>query len=169
MQNLKLHGIADPNLQDMVAYEHMCAMLYGQPSPHNLPGMVSEPLMIVKTQQEASSKLEAFNADTNNIGKLKYFLENSQSTGCQYLSASAMKTMLGDHWRTITPEQKMAIRKYCVDYLRSESLVLSRANYVVRMMILLLAKIVKLGWFDDPEVRNAIVPDLTAIVEQGND
>jgi hypothetical protein len=43
-------------------------------------------------------------------------------------------------------------------------LVLSRANYVVRMMTLLLAKIVKLGWFDDPEVRNAIVPDLTVII-----
>lgn len=160
MQNLKLHGIADPNLQDMVAYEHMCAMLYGQSSPHNLPGM---------TQQEASSKLEAFNADTNNIGKLKYFLENSQSTGCQYLSASAMKSLLESHWRSITPEQKMAIRKYCVDYIRNETLVLSRENYVTRMMTLLLAKIVKLGWFDDPEVRNSIVPDLTQIIEQGND
>ena len=80
-----------------------------------------------------------------------------------------MKALLADHWRTVTPEQKMAIRKYCVDYLRNESLVLSRANSVVRMMILLLAKIVKLGWFDDPEVRNAIVPDLTLIIEQGND
>ena len=113
--------------------------------------------------------MEAFNADTANIGKLKYFLENSQSTGCQYLSASAMKTLLEAHWRTITPEQKVAIRKYCVDYIRNESLVLSRANYVVRMMTLLLAKIVKLGWFDDPDVRNSIVPDLTEIIEQGND
>jgi hypothetical protein len=28
MQNLNLQGITDPNLQQMVQYEHMCAMLY---------------------------------------------------------------------------------------------------------------------------------------------
>jgi len=36
------------------------------------------------------------------------------------------------------------------------------------MMILLLARITKLGWFDDGEIKNGIVPELTRILEQKN-
>jgi len=32
------------------------------------------------------------------------------------------------------------------------------------MMILLLAKIAKLGWFDDADIKHSIVPDLTMIL-----
>ena len=31
-------------------------------------------------------------------------------------------------------------------------------------MILLLAKLIKLGWFDDPDTKYSIVPDLTLIL-----
>ena len=36
------------------------------------------------------------------------------------------------------------------------------------MMMLLLAKIVKLAWFDDAEVKNAVVPQLTKILHKQN-
>lgn len=50
----------------------------------------------------------------------------------------------------------------------SEQIVLSHDKQVVKMMILLLARITKLGWFDDGEIKNGIVPELTRILEQKN-
>ena len=32
-------------------------------------------------------------------------------------------------------------------------------------MMLLLAKIAKLGWFDDPDIKNGLVPQLAKILE----
>jgi hypothetical protein len=37
------------------------------------------------------------------------------------------------------------------------------------MMILLLAKIAKLAWFDDPEIKNGLVIDLSKILLNVND
>lgn len=34
------------------------------------------------------------------------------------------------------------------------------------MMMLLLARITKLGWFDDADIKNSIVPELTKILDQ---
>lgn len=36
------------------------------------------------------------------------------------------------------------------------------------MIILLLAKITKLGWFDDNDIKYLIVPDLTEILNSDN-
>jgi hypothetical protein len=36
------------------------------------------------------------------------------------------------------------------------------------MMMILLSKITKLGWFDDPDIKNGLVPSLTKILEFSN-
>lgn len=36
------------------------------------------------------------------------------------------------------------------------------------MMVLLLAKIAKLAWFDDPAIKNGLVPELTEILSIQN-
>lgn len=79
-----------------------------------------------------------------------------------------MKSLLAENWRQISPEEKVGVRQYCCEYLANPQIVLTRDKSVVRMMMLLLAKITKLGWFDDPQIKNAIVPDLTAILQSGN-
>ena len=43
-------------------------------------------------------------------------------------------------------------------------IILDQDAQVVKMLILLLAKIVKLAWFDDPMVRDGIVIDVTTIL-----
>ena len=35
-------------------------------------------------------------------------------------------------------------------------------------MMLLLAKIAKLAWFDDPDVKNGLIPDITKILQINN-
>jgi len=37
------------------------------------------------------------------------------------------------------------------------------------MMILLLAKIAKLAWFDDPDIKNGLVPKLSEILMKPSD
>ena len=48
-------------------------------------------------------------------------------------------------------DEKKAIRIYLIQYLSNPQIV-HQDKQVTKMMILLLAKITKLGWFDDPEV-----------------
>lgn len=50
----------------------------------------------------------------------------------------------------------------------SEATVLSHDKQVVKMMMLLLARITKMGWFDDADIKNSIVPELTKILDQKN-
>lgn len=79
----------------------------------------------MQSQQEASKKLEEFNDDRNNLIKLKYFVESSQNKYCQYLAASAMKKLLEDNWKHVSPDEKVAVRKYLVSYLLNAQVVLS--------------------------------------------
>lgn len=93
--------------------------------------------------------------------QLKFFIENSQNPFAQYLAASAMKSMLTDCWHKVPLQEKVNIKNYLVNYLMSENVVLKRSpqeQQVVKMMMLLLAKIAKLGWFDDPDIKNGLVP-----------
>ena len=50
-----------------------------------------------------------------------------------------------------------------------ESVALAHDQQVVKMMMLLLAKITKLGWFDDVDIKNGTVPELTKIVQSKNE
>ena len=36
------------------------------------------------------------------------------------------------------------------------------------MMMLLLAKIAKLAWFDDPDIKNGLVPEVTKILQMAD-
>lgn len=47
--------------------------------------------------------------------------------------------------------------------------VVRQEKQVVKMMILLLAKIAKLGWFDDPDIKTGLVIDLNKIMQNPND
>jgi hypothetical protein len=76
------------------------------------------------------------------------------------MGASAMKTLLSERWVKIPMNEKVAIKQYLVSYLSNTEVVIHQDKQVVRMMILLLAKIAKLAWFDDAEIKNELVPRL---------
>lgn len=120
----------------------------------------------MQTHKEASQKLEAYNNNVQNLPKLKHFIENSSNQYAKFLAASALKQILSEYWLKIPLEEKTAIRRYLLNYLMSEATVLSHEKQVVKMMMLLLARITKLGWFDDADIKNGIVPELTKILDQ---
>ena len=78
----------------------------------------------------------------------------SHNDYAQYLSASALKNLLGDNWLKIPLEEKVAIKDYLLNFLANKALKCNRQ--VMRMMIILLAKISKLSWFDHPELQNVV-------------
>jgi hypothetical protein len=70
------------------------------------------------------------------------------------LAASGMKAIFSDHWNKIPVEEKMAIKDYLLNYLATNAFQSDRQ--VMKMMIILLAKISKLAWFDHPELKTMV-------------
>jgi putative effector of murein hydrolase LrgA (UPF0299 family) len=67
-----------------------------------------------------------------------------------------MKNMLDDFWRKIPQVTKLSLKTYIIDCLQNE-IILKIDDQVVTMMILLLAKLIKLSWLeDDVSIRSAI-------------
>lgn len=105
------------------------------------------------------------------MGKLKFIIESSANPYAQYLAASAVKILLTDHWLKIPGEEKVAIKNYLLNYLMNPNIVQNQSpeqRQVVKMMMLLLAKIAKLAWFDDPDIKNGLVPDICKMLVQNN-
>jgi len=79
--------------------------------------------------------------------------------------------LLADHWLRIASSEKVAIKNYLVNYLMNSNIVQNwtgQHKQVVKMMMLLLAKIAKLAWFDDPDIKNGLVPEVTKILQNAN-
>ena len=99
-------------------------------------------------------ELKVFAEKPENLDKLVYILENSANAYAQYLSGSAVKTILSENWNKIPVEQKVAIKDYLLNFLINKAL--KTDKNVMKMMILLFAKICKLSWFDHPELKNMV-------------
>ena len=67
-----------------------------------------------------------------------------------------MKNMLDDYWRKIPQTTKLGVKNYLIECL-SNDIILTIDDQVVTMMILLLAKLIKLSWLEeDTSIRSAI-------------
>ena len=91
---------------------------------------------------------------------MKSFLDTTQSSYAQALAASSIKNLFVRHWSAIPTEEKLAIKDYILNFLAAKGVQLSQQ--VLKMIIILLAKVVKMSWFDHPELQ-AIVPDLSKL------
>ncbi|CDW76789.1 importin-n-terminal domain-containing protein [Stylonychia lemnae] len=129
---------------ELPEFEQLCNILYGSQSNHD-------------AKQQADLKLKSFTESIESIPRLKHFLEVSNNEFSQYLSASALKNLLGDNWLKIPLEEKVAIKEYLLNFLANKALKCNRQ--VMKMMIILLAKISKLSWFDHPELQNVMSPE----------
>lgn len=116
--------------------------------------------MSIQVKQEADRLLKEFTEDITSIPKLKIFLEQSQNHYAQYLAASALKNLLGDNWGKIPVTEKAGIKDYLLNFLAQTALRCDRQ--VMKMMIILLAKICKLSWFDHPELQT-MVTEITTL------
>ena len=85
-----------------------------------------------------------------NIPLLRYFLETSGSKYVQFVAASALKSLFVKHWSRIPLSEKKGIKDYMLNFLMVKGPTCD--NQVLKMAILNLVKVVKMSWFDHPEL-----------------
>ena len=100
--------------------------------------------------------------EPQNLGKLRFFLDNSNNNYARYLAASTIKEIFVDHWLKIEVSEKLQIKDYLINFLIQKGPTCEKQ--VLKMIIILVAKVTKLSWFDHPELQ-AIVNDLIKMCE----
>lgn len=141
-------------LAELREYEWLCNTLFNQTSQSK-----------GQTQQDANIQLEAFNKDPANFSKFKAFLSISGNKYAQYLSACALKNCLEECWKQIPYSLKVQLTEYLLNCF-NEQIVLVTDSSVVNMQIVLLAKLLKLSWFDEcpeQEYLRSIVNELKMV------
>ena len=88
------------------------------------------------------------------MAALKLYLENSNSKFVQFVSASALKQLFTKHWSSIAVSEKLGIKDFVINFLLAKEATLDQQ--VAKMVMILLAKITKMSWFDHPEIQGAI-------------
>lgn len=94
--------------------------------------------------------LQLFNGDVNNLSKLKQILENSQNNYAKFLATSAIKQLMSDNWLKIPSEQRQDIKIFLLSYISNVAVTKDKSpqhKQFLKMIMLTLAKIEKLGWF----------------------
>jgi exportin-7 len=109
---------------------------------------------MAQNKNQANNSLNSFTENPNNLEKLRFVLENSTSTYSQYLAASSLKQLFTTHWSKIANPEKVGIRNYLLMFLVNKGV--SCEQQVLKMVIILLAKVVKMSWFDHPEIQSVI-------------
>ena len=65
--------------------------------------------------------------------------------------------MFTTHWLKIPVEEKVGIKDYLLNFLANKGI--NCEQQVLKMVIILIAKVIKMSWFDHPELQS-IVHDL---------
>ena len=89
-----------------------------------------------------------------NFALLCFVLENSQSKWAQNVAASSLKRMAADHWCHFPKPDAIPLKDSVCRFLMNKG---SQCDQqVLKMVIMLLVKILKLAWFDIPELQSVI-------------
>ncbi|XP_044573310.1 ran-binding protein 16 isoform X3 [Drosophila ananassae] len=96
----------------------------------------------VSTRGEAEKALALFVSSQDALPKCQMLLDRGNSSYAQLLAASTLTKLI----QGLTIEQRIQIRSYTLSYLATRT---NLQNFVVQALVTLLAKITKLGWFDD--------------------
>lgn len=107
-------------------------------------------------KQKADEELKKLTEDLASLGSLKFFLENSQSKYAQFVAASGLKNIFTRHWNKIELAEKLAIKDYLVAFLAKKAEQPQSDTQVVKMVITLLCKVVKMSWFDHPQIKSVL-------------
>jgi hypothetical protein len=98
--------------------------------------------------------LKDFIESPANLKELEYILSNSGNTWAQFLAATSIKNLLCDNWSKISNEEKVSIKDFCLGYLVNKAL--HSDKNVMKMILQLMAKICKLSWLDNVELKSLV-------------
>ncbi|CDW71253.1 exportin-like protein [Stylonychia lemnae] len=122
-----------------------------------------------KVDPKILQELEFFEKLCNNLYSHQtstQFLEISTINYVQFLSASALKNLLTEHWSQISFDDKFNTKFYILNYLCGKAL--QQDRQVMNMMMTLLAKILKMSWLDLPDMQVSI-SELNKVFDLSNE
>ncbi|KAB7495287.1 Exportin-7 [Armadillidium nasatum] len=98
-------------------------------------------------RQEAEKALVEFQSGTNagTLSQCQLLLDRAQSSYSQYMAATTLTKLVSSKPCTLTLQQRIHIRNYVLDYLATHP---KLVHYVTQSLVVLFARITKLGWFD---------------------
>jgi hypothetical protein len=133
-------------------FDSLCECLYGsgQYFPASQGAPTKDRNIIATNKSQANLALNVFTENPQNLEKLRFVLENSNSVYSQYLAASSLKQLFTTHWSKIPSQEKVGIKDYLLNFLVNKGV--NSDQQVLKMVIILLAKVVKMSWFDHPEL-----------------
>lgn len=110
---------------------------------------------MIQAKLDADQKLKEFTSNLQNVPILQKFLTFSSINYVQYLAASALKNLLTENWDKISFNDKFNIKFYILNYLCGKAL--QQDRQVLNMMMVLLSKILRMSWFDLPDMQVSLV------------
>ena len=138
--------------QTLAFFESLCATLYG-PDQSDGQAQNTRPAS-TEERKQANEKLKNFTEDVSNLGALKLFLEKSSSKYVQFVAASALKQLFTQNWSKIPVNEKLGIKDFLINLMVQKEA--SCDQQVIKMIIMLIAKVTKMSWFDHPEIQGVV-------------
>uniref|UniRef100_A0A7S4KJ54 Importin N-terminal domain-containing protein n=1 Tax=Guillardia theta TaxID=55529 RepID=A0A7S4KJ54_GUITH len=114
---------------------------------------------------DAERKLSVLSSNPEMLDQARMILETSQQPYAQHFAATSMSKLLTIHWGRFSSQQKTDIRSYVFSFLANKGP--SLQGFVVAALVNLLARITKLGWFQNPghDVTEEVSQFLSASVD----
>eukprot|EP00058_Branchiostoma_floridae_P015574 XP_002601062.1 hypothetical protein BRAFLDRAFT_75498 [Branchiostoma floridae] len=151
-QNLKPTADWHPLIKDdLASLEVLCKQLYETTN--------------ASERQEAEKALLNFTNAPNCLSKCQLLLERGTSGYAQLLAASSLTKLVSRNSAGLPLEQRIDIRNYVLNYLATRP---KLANFVTQALILLYARITKLGWFDSEKeefIFRNVIDEVTKLLQ----
>uniref|UniRef100_A0A1D1ZXG9 Importin N-terminal domain-containing protein n=1 Tax=Auxenochlorella protothecoides TaxID=3075 RepID=A0A1D1ZXG9_AUXPR len=133
-------------VQQLPQLEALCLQLYTAQNPQD--------------RLHAEQSLRVFTTSTDYVPHCKTILDVSSSPYAQLLAASSLLKVVTEF--TLSNQVKLDMRTYFLQYLNGRGPTLE--PYVVAVLVQLICRMTKLGWFEDSAYRS-IVEDAGAFLE----
>lgn len=104
--------------------------------------------------QKANETLNAVTSDLENWDKIHSVLELTEDPNALFFAAISLKNLFADNWTKVHKDKKVAIARYCIEFLKAKGPDCKRE--VLNAVIMLMVKVVKLSWFDDQAHQDSI-------------
>mmetsp|Transcript_32988 Transcript_32988/g.77770 ORF Transcript_32988/g.77770 Transcript_32988/m.77770 type:complete len:1072 (+) Transcript_32988:97-3312(+) len=116
--------------------EALAAQLYGSSTTND-------------ARAEAERQLSVFSQNPEMLDQAKLVLDGSSQPFAQHVAATAMTKLLTLNWGRFSTQQRVDVRNYVLGYLANHGP--SLQQFVIVALVSLLARITKLGWFENPD------------------
>lgn len=114
-------------------------------------------------RKQAESSLEVFSKSLDYVSQCQAILQGSSSPYAHMMVASSLLTLVTE--QPTTKDMKLELRAFLLDAIFAKGP--SMEAWVVTKMCTLLARITKLGWFED-DAHHTVVEDATKFIESGS-